>query len=122
MTPQGVPASGTHTPSGYPPSSQANAGSGIFSETQHLMEERVHIDAAYSAADDVLAAAHSTRAELLQQKARLFGNSTLSDTLNRFPALQNLMVRIQSRKHRQTIILAGVIATCTLILLVYAFR
>ena len=41
---------------------------------------------------------------------------------DRFPVINNLIQKINLRKRRDTIILASVIATCTILLMLYAFH
>lgn len=43
-------------------------------------------------------------------------------TSDRFPAINNLIQRINLRKRRDSLILGGVIGVCTIILLLYAFH
>ncbi|CAB1347871.1 unnamed protein product [Coregonus sp. 'balchen'] len=41
---------------------------------------------------------------------------------HRFPAINNLIQRINLRKRRDSLILGGVIGVCTILLLLYAFH
>lgn len=53
----------------------------------------------------------------------LLGNMTLTQTpKDRFPAVNNLIQRINLRKRRDSLILGGVIGICTILLLLYAFH
>jgi hypothetical protein len=91
-----------------------------FAESSMLLDERVRIDRAHGRADDVLEQARTARAELQAQKAML-GGPGLGNALARFPAIHNLMIRINQRKNRNTLILGSVIAVLTLLLLAYIF-
>ena len=41
---------------------------------------------------------------------------------DRFPAIYNLIQRVNLRKRRDSLILGGVIGVCTVLLLLYAFH
>ena len=73
--------------------------------------------------DDQISIAIATK-ENLQSQRKVLGTITqkMNSLANRFPLINSLMQKINLRKRRDTIILAGVIATCIIILLMYAFH
>lgn len=60
------------------------------------------------------------------KKIHKYKNQCIVKLLNifkdRFPVINNLIQKINLRKRRDTIILASVIATCTILLMLYAFH
>uniref|UniRef100_A0A8C8C8Z9 Golgi SNAP receptor complex member 1 n=1 Tax=Oncorhynchus tshawytscha TaxID=74940 RepID=A0A8C8C8Z9_ONCTS len=48
--------------------------------------------------------------------------SRVNTLANRFPAINNLVQRLNLRKRRDSLILGGVIGVCTILLLLYAFH
>lgn len=94
--------------------------SGSMSPRMQLLRERAAIHGNISHIDDVIGQAQSTKAALSSQRA-LFGDvqgkvKLLSD---KFPIIRGLIGSIRRKRSRDTLILAAVIAACTLFLIIY---
>lgn len=87
------------------------------SGNDYILDERVRVDSANSFAERLLQLALETRDELMEQRHRL-GNAQLRmmGTLQTIPGLNVLILRINLRRRRDTVILALVIALCILVL------
>ncbi|CAI7787793.1 unnamed protein product, partial [Closterium sp. NIES-53] len=71
-------------------------------------------------ADDVIKQAYATSSSLAQQRSLLGGTFSKVTLLgNRIPGLNTLLSAIRRKKSRDSLILAAVVAACTLFLLVY---
>uniref|UniRef100_A0A2K6TDJ4 Golgi SNAP receptor complex member 1 n=1 Tax=Saimiri boliviensis boliviensis TaxID=39432 RepID=A0A2K6TDJ4_SAIBB len=67
--------------------------------------------------------AMATKENMTSQRGMLKSIHSKMNTLaNRFPAVNNLIQRINLRKRRDSLILGGVIGVCTILLLLYAFH
>ncbi|XP_038880891.1 Golgi SNAP receptor complex member 1-2-like isoform X3 [Benincasa hispida] len=93
---------------------------GTMSPRVQLLRERAAIHGSIAHMDEVISQAQTTRAVLGNQRA-LFGDvqgkvKLLSD---KFPVIRGLLGSIRRRRSRDTIILSGVIAACTLFLVIY---
>ncbi|CAM4553425.1 unnamed protein product [Leuciscus chuanchicus] len=67
--------------------------------------------------------AMATKENMTSQRGWLKSIQSRVNTLaNRFPAINNLIQRINLRKRRDSLILGGVIGICTILLLLYAFH
>uniref|UniRef100_A0A8C2Q601 Golgi SNAP receptor complex member 1 n=1 Tax=Cyprinus carpio TaxID=7962 RepID=A0A8C2Q601_CYPCA len=67
--------------------------------------------------------AMATKENMTSQRGLLKSIQSRVNTLaNRFPAINNLIQRINLRKRRDSLILGGVIGICTILLLLYAFH
>uniref|UniRef100_A0AAY4D5I8 Golgi SNAP receptor complex member 1 n=1 Tax=Denticeps clupeoides TaxID=299321 RepID=A0AAY4D5I8_9TELE len=67
--------------------------------------------------------AMATKENMTSQRGLLKSIQGRVNTLaNRFPAINNLIQRINLRKRRDSLILGGVIGFCTILLLLYAFH
>ncbi|XP_050944202.1 Golgi SNAP receptor complex member 1-2 isoform X3 [Cucumis melo] len=93
---------------------------GTMSPRVQLLRERAAIHGSIAHMDEVISQAQTTRAVLGNQRV-LFGDvqgkvKLLSD---KFPVIRGLLGSIRRRRSRDTIILSGVIAACTLFLIIY---
>ncbi|KAJ3414281.1 Golgi SNAP receptor complex member 1, partial [Chytridiales sp. JEL 0842] len=76
----------------------------------YMLQERGKIDNSHSMADMVLEQAYETRENLDSQRKQLFGARTrLGSTLQRFPLVNNLISKINTKKKKDALVLAGVI-------------
>ncbi|XP_061461013.1 Golgi SNAP receptor complex member 1 isoform X3 [Rhineura floridana] len=67
--------------------------------------------------------AMATKENMTSQRGMMKSIQSKMNTLaNRFPAVNNLIQRINLRKRRDSLILGGVIGICTILLLLYAFH
>lgn len=94
----------------------SNGNAGINSN-DYILDERVRADNANSFAERLLQQAYSTRDELYSQRAYLTGAlQRISNTVQRIPGINVLLSKINTRRKRDTLILASLIATCILLL------
>ncbi|KAJ2157043.1 protein transport protein gos1 [Coemansia sp. RSA 552] len=92
------------------------------SDRSRLVGERVRIDQAHTDIDAVLDQAFSVRQELFEQRSVVGGaTSRLVDVTERIPGINLLLGRIRSRKRREKVVLAMVIAVCVSILFFVLF-
>ncbi|KAE9610769.1 hypothetical protein Lal_00021164 [Lupinus albus] len=94
--------------------------SGGMSPRVQLLRERAAIHGSISHIDDVINQAQATRSVLGSQRA-LFGDvqgkvKVLGD---KFPIIGSILGSIRRRRSRDNLILAAVIAACTLFLIIY---
>ncbi|TPX63021.1 hypothetical protein PhCBS80983_g00042 [Powellomyces hirtus] len=98
------------------------SGGGMTQEDM-LLNERGRIDGSHRMADEILEAAYATRSDLNDQRSILYGaKGRVSGVLARFPLVNDLVSRINTRKQRDSLIMAGVISVCACLLLWYWLR
>lgn len=89
-------------------------------QTDLYLKEHQHLVNSERLVDDQISIAVATKENLQSQKSALYAiTHRMSFVTNRFPSLNSLIVRINFRKRRDTIILACVIALCIIFLLWY---
>ncbi|XP_072445869.1 Golgi SNAP receptor complex member 1 isoform X1 [Chiloscyllium punctatum] len=123
------------------------SGSGVNNRrTELFLKEHEHLRNSDRLIEDTISIAMATKENVTSQRGMLksiqskvnslasilfkhfvLNSSTLcQDSLttipDRFPAINNLVQRINLRKRRDTLILGGVIGICTILLLLYAFH
>ncbi|EGV60548.1 protein transport protein gos1 [Yamadazyma tenuis] len=83
----------------------------------YILDESVRVGGFNDIANNLLASAYRTRDELMSQRGYLnSAQSRMSNTLQRVPGIGTLISRINTRRRRDTFILATVIAACILLL------
>ncbi|CAJ2669836.1 unnamed protein product [Trifolium pratense] len=94
--------------------------SGSMSPKKQLLRERAAIHGSISHIDDVISQAQATRA-VLDSHRTMFGNVQGKVKLlgDKFPIIRSLLGSIRRKRSRDTLILAAVIAACTLFLIIY---
>ncbi|XP_036392871.1 Golgi SNAP receptor complex member 1 [Megalops cyprinoides] len=91
--------------------------------TEVLLKEHEHLRNSDRLIDDTISIAMATKENMTSQRGMLKSIQSRVNTLtNRFPAINNLIQRINLRKRRDSLILGGVIGVCTILLLLYAFH
>lgn len=86
-------------------------------ENDYALDEAQRVDSANSFAERLLLQAYETRDELLSQRAYLQNAlSRIQGSLLLIPGINVLILRINTRRKRDTLILAAVIAVCIIIL------
>ncbi|CAK6957176.1 Golgi SNAP receptor complex member 1-like [Scomber scombrus] len=90
------------------------SGSGVNNRrTELFLKEHEHLRSI----------AMATKENITFQRGMLKSIQTRVTTLaNRFPAINNLVQKINLRKRRDSLILGGVIGVCTILLLLYTFH
>uniref|UniRef100_A0A8C7M0G9 Golgi SNAP receptor complex member 1 n=1 Tax=Oncorhynchus kisutch TaxID=8019 RepID=A0A8C7M0G9_ONCKI len=96
------------------------SGSGVNNRrTELFLKEHEHL----RKYDPERTHTHTAPDFLLTQNRLLKSIQSRVNTLaNRFPAINNLVQRLNLRKRRDSLILGGVIGVCTILLLLYAFH
>jgi len=91
--------------------------------TEMYLKEHEHLRNSDRLADQVIEIAQATKENIGNQR-KLFRGITkrMNYLANRFPAINSLVQKVNLRKRRDTIILAGVISFCTILLLLYALH
>ncbi|KAI0514316.1 Golgi SNAP receptor complex member 1-2 [Dendrobium catenatum] len=95
-------------------------GSGSMSPTMHLLRERASIHGSINLIDEVINQAQATRSVLGTQRA-FFGHvqGKVKQLGDNFPKIRGLLGAISRKRSKDTLILAAVIAACTLFLIIY---
>ncbi|EIW71552.1 hypothetical protein TREMEDRAFT_28241 [Tremella mesenterica DSM 1558] len=92
------------------------------SQTDALLADRGRIDSSHRMIDDTLNQAYATREDFAQQRTFLARiDSRLGGVLSQIPGINSLISMIHSRRRRDSIIVACVVAFCVLLLLGYMF-
>lgn len=88
-----------------------------FNDNDYILDERTRVDNTNSFADRLLRSAYETRDELLQQRVHLNNaSSKMMGVLSSIPGINVLISKINTRRKRDTLILASVISVCILFL------
>ncbi|KAM6946308.1 Golgi SNAP receptor complex member 1 [Aplochiton taeniatus] len=100
------------------------SGSGVNNRrTELFLKEHEHLRNSDRLMDDTVSIAMATKENMTSQRGLLKSIQGKVNTLaNRFPAINNLVQRINLRKRRDSLILGVVIGVCTILLLLYAFH
>ncbi|WPK22869.1 hypothetical protein PUMCH_000089 [Australozyma saopauloensis] len=97
-----------------------SSASGI-NENDYILEEGRRVEQANSFADRLLQQAYETRDELIGQQAFLQNaQSRIAGTIQQIPGINVLVSRINTRRKRDTLILASVISLCIIGLLFFS--
>uniref|UniRef100_A0A1Q3F912 Golgi SNAP receptor complex member 1 n=1 Tax=Culex tarsalis TaxID=7177 RepID=A0A1Q3F912_CULTA len=108
--------------SGLGPSMSSPSTSGLSRRDMYL-KENTHLHNSSSMVNDQISIAMETKEHLTSQRQHLKRFQTrMHDISHRFPLISSLVQRINIRKRRESLILGGVIAVCTILLLMYAFH
>lgn len=95
-------------------------GASEISDEDHLLSERNRIDNSHNMADSILAQAYETRDEFLRQRASLAGvQRRLQSTLSKVPGINTIIAKVNTRKKRDSLILASLITLCVLFLFLF---
>lgn len=86
----------------------------------YTLDELIRADNANSLADRLLQLAYATRDELFHQRQVLAGTqSSMLNALQHVPGINVLISRINTRRKRDTVVLATVISVCIILLLFF---
>lgn len=86
----------------------------------YLMNERNRIDNSNSMADSLLAQAYETRDEFVRQRTTLSGvQRRLVGTLSNIPGINTIIAKVNTRRKRDSLILASLITFCVLLILFF---
>lgn len=93
------------------------------SQTDIYLKEHQHLTNSERMVDEQINIALNTKENLQAQKSTLYNvTSKINFITNKFPVLNNLIMKINVRKRRDSIVLAVVIASCLIVLIWFAFR
>ncbi|XP_078446141.1 golgi snare 12 [Wolffia australiana] len=94
--------------------------SGSMSPRINLLRERAAIHGSIAQVDEVINQAQGTRTVLASQKGMLTDvQGKVKQLSDKFPIIRGLLGAIKRKRSRDTLILAAVIAACTLFLIIY---
>ncbi|ORY94845.1 hypothetical protein BCR43DRAFT_525987 [Syncephalastrum racemosum] len=95
-----------------------NTGQGDSAD--YYLSERNRIESSHRMTDSILEQAYATRQDISRQGRTLRTiNSRVGGVIGRIPGINNLISRINTRRKRDTLIMAGVISTCIILILLY---
>ncbi|KAI8141102.1 hypothetical protein BJV82DRAFT_519167 [Fennellomyces sp. T-0311] len=88
--------------------------------SDYYLSERNRIEGTHRMTDMILEQAYATRQDISRQGRVLQNvNSRVAGVIGRIPGINNLISRINTRRKRDTLIMAGVISTCIILILLY---
>lgn len=88
------------------------------SEADYMLDERERLDHSHSVADSVLSQAYAVNEDFMGQRQMLQGiNRRIMHSASQVPGINAIVAKINTRKKRDSVILAGLIATCFLMVL-----
>ncbi|CAN6629349.1 golgi SNAP receptor complex member 1 [Trichomonascus vanleenenianus] len=87
------------------------------SEADYMLSERNRIDNAHNLTDRILSQAYETREEFVRQRANLANvQRRVLQTASHIPGLNTLIAKVNTRKKRDSLIIASLITLCILFL------
>lgn len=99
------------------------SSNGMHRKTDLYLKENEHIRNSDRLTDEAIGIAMATKENMSRQRGALYQiTNRMGGITSRFPALNNLMQKINLRKRRDAIILSVVIAVCIILLILYATR
>ncbi|KAI8070404.1 hypothetical protein BC940DRAFT_296004 [Gongronella butleri] len=91
--------------------------------SDYYLSERGRIEQSHRMTDMILDQAYATRQDISRQGRTIQGfNHRLRGAMSQIPSINNLIHRINSRRKRDTLIMAGVVSTCIILILLYWVR
>ncbi|ODQ68355.1 Golgi SNAP receptor complex member 1 [Nadsonia fulvescens var. elongata DSM 6958] len=94
-----------------------NGSGGRGDEAEYMLQERSRVDNSNSMADNLLAQAYETRDEFVRQSASLSNvQRKLLHTVGSIPGISSIIAKVNTRKKRDSLIIASLIAVCLLFL------
>ncbi|KAF8252278.1 V-snare-domain-containing protein [Wilcoxina mikolae CBS 423.85] len=88
------------------------------SEADYMLDERARIDSSHNIADSVLSQAYAINADFGEQRLRLQQlNRRAMYAASHIPGINHIIAKINTRKKRDSVIMASLVAFCFLMLL-----
>lgn len=88
------------------------------SEADYMLDERERLDRSHSVADTVLSQAYAVNEDFMGQRQMLQSiNRRIKHSASQVPGINAIVAKINTRKKRDSVILAGLIATCFVMML-----
>ncbi|ORZ23088.1 hypothetical protein BCR42DRAFT_403952 [Absidia repens] len=98
-----------------------NAGNG--DNADYYLTERNRVESSHQMADMIIDQAYATRQDVSRQGRTIQGfNTKIVGVMGHIPGINNLISRINTRRERDTLIMAGVISTCIILIILYWLR
>ncbi|KAI8975303.1 hypothetical protein BDF20DRAFT_877829 [Mycotypha africana] len=89
----------------------------------YYLSERNRIEDSHRMTDMILEQAYATRQDISRQGRIMHSvNQRVGGVMSRIPGVNNLISRINTRRQRDTLIMAGVISTCSILIILYWLR
>ncbi|OBZ88880.1 Golgi SNAP receptor complex member 1 [Choanephora cucurbitarum] len=89
----------------------------------YYLTERNRIESSHRMTDMVLEQAYATRQDISRQGQMMQSvNQRVGTIVNRIPGINNIITRINTRRKRDTLIMAGVVSTCSILIILYWLR
>ncbi|ODV87630.1 hypothetical protein CANARDRAFT_4955 [[Candida] arabinofermentans NRRL YB-2248] len=94
-----------------------STSSNVGDEDGYMLNERLRLNQQHNAMDTLISQVYETRDEILRQRNTLsnFSNK-IQRSLSTMPGLNVLLKKINTRKKRDSLILAGLISSCIILL------
>lgn len=90
----------------------------VGDEQEYMRDERSRIDNSHNLADTILTQAYETRDEFMRQRANLTNiQNKVVHAASQIPGLNTLISKVNTRKKRDSLILATLITICILFIL-----
>ncbi|KAI5855939.1 hypothetical protein BZA05DRAFT_221590 [Tricharina praecox] len=90
------------------------------SEAEYMLEERTRIDHSNNIADSVLGQAYAINADFAEQRTRLVQlNRRAMYAASQIPGVNTIISKINTRKRRDSVIMASLVAFCFLMVLYF---
>lgn len=85
------------------------------SEADYMLDERERIDRSHSVADGVLSQAYAVNEDFMGQRQMLQNiNRRIANSASKVPGINTIVAKINTRKKRDSVILAALITVCFL--------
>ncbi|KAI8885508.1 Golgi SNAP receptor complex member 1 [Backusella circina FSU 941] len=89
----------------------------------YYLTERNRVEGSHRMTDMILEQAYATRQEVSRQGRIVHSvNQRVGGVISHIPGINNLISRINTRRQRDTLIMAGVISTCSILIILYWLR
>jgi len=90
------------------------------SEAEYMLDERTRIDHSNNIADSVLGQAYAINADFAEQRTRLVNlNRRAMYAASQIPGVNTIISKINTRKRRDSVIIASLVAFCFLMVLYF---
>ncbi|KAA8913322.1 hypothetical protein FN846DRAFT_163294 [Sphaerosporella brunnea] len=90
------------------------------SEADYMLDERTRIDHSHNIADSVLSQAYAINADFVEQRTRLMQiNRRAMYAASQIPGVNTIINKINTRKKRDSVIMASLISFCFLMVLYF---
>ncbi|KAI9357529.1 Golgi SNAP receptor complex member 1-like protein [Pilaira anomala] len=94
--------------------------SGNRDNADYYLSERNRVESSHRMTDMILEQAYATRQDVSRQGRIMHGvNQRVGGVVSRIPGINNIISRINTRRKRDTLIMAGVVSTCSILIILY---